>query len=430
MYNIAVLVHNFSVEYADLVLQGIYRFFSDKHNTRVFFVQTSTPHLADSLYDYQYWASVEYLKSEVIDEIIIVSNTYCMYKSRDELKELIRPFFAKKVVSIGMNFEEPGVYYTTAYCDSVYDEIVGHLKNEHGCTKIGFFSAGKIQSQEGEERFQAFKNALKKHDLEFNENWVLSGAFTRSSALAELKSKYQKKEDVEYEALICANDLMGMGALEYFAELGIKVPSEMKVFGFDNTSHSILSVPTLATIDQSIEEQGYAAAEFGLRILEEDGKDLPECINTELKVIYRRSCGCEDLLEQKKRDVFLSAVRHYEEVRRIGTLFDVIKGTSSLSDFAESFKSIVDTSGFSKLVVFALREPVTVMREDDFIVPDEARMLLRVDTKNDRAEYFEESRYIDIKDSLFIRETMSAHPGCYIFQPVTFSARQSVQILE
>ena len=418
MYNIAVLVHNFSVEYADLVLQGIYRYFSNKKNVRIFFVQTATPHHTSGLYDYQYWASVEYLKSNLIDEIIIVSNTYCLYKSREELKELIRPFFCKKVISIGMNLEEPGVYYTTAYCDSVYDEIVGHLKNEHGCTKIGFFSANKIQSQEGEDRFRAFKQALKNHGLEFHEEWVLSGAFTKSSAMAELQSKYHKKEEIEYEAIICVNDLMGMAVIDYFTELGIKIPSEMKVFGFDNTSHSILSIPTLATVDQSIEEQGYAAAEFGMRLLEEKDADLPESVNTELKAIYRRSCGCEDFQEQKKRDVFRAAISHYEEERRIANLFDVIKGTSSLSDFAQSFQSIVDTSGFSKLIVFALEEPVTVMKDDDFAAPAKARLLLNVDTSIGCAEYYEESEYINLKDTLFAEDMKSMNTGCYLFQPV------------
>ena len=424
MYNIAVLVHNFSVEYADLVMQGIYKFFSEKKDVRVFFVQTSTPHIANGLYDYQYWASIEYLKSEVIDEIIIISNTYCLYKSRDELKELIRPFFNKKIVSIGMDFGEPNVYFTTAYCDSVYDEIIGHLKNEHGCTKIAFFSANKIQTQEGAERFAAFKNALKKHGLKFHKEWVLDGAFTRSSARAELESKYHSKEDIEYEAIICANDLMGMAVLDYFAELGIKVPSEMKVFGFDNTSHSILSVPTLATVDQSIEEQGRCAAEFAYKLLKNKNKEFPHSVNTKLKAIYRRSCGCEDFLEQKKRDVFHAALAHYEEVRRIGNLFDVIRGTASLRDFADSFKMIVDSSGFSKLVVFALREPVPVMREDTFTLPDEACLLLHIDSENDIAEYYEDCEYIDIKKSLFIRDKMKKSPGCFIFQPVMLGTMQ------
>ena len=424
MYNIAVLVHNFSVEYADLILQGVYRFFSDKNDVRVFFCQTYSPHLANGLYDYQFWAGAEYLKSKCIDEVIVVSNTYCLYKSRDELKELFRPFFTKKFVSIGMNLEEAGLYYTTANCDSVYDEVVGHLKNEHGCTKIGFFAASQIQSQEGEERFQAYKKALEKHGLEFHEEWVLSGAFTKTSSMAELQSKFKKKEDIKFEAILCANDLMGMAVLDYAAELGINVPAELKVFGFDNTSHSILSIPALSTIDQSIEDQGYAAAEFGYKLLEEKDGDFPQSVNTELKAVYRRSCGCEDYQEQKKRDVFRAAMSHYEEERRITNLFDVIKGTASLSDFAQSFKSIVGSSGFSKLVVFALKEPVELLQNDDFKTPEVARILLNVDTASDVAEYYEDSDFINLKDTLFATNKMNMEAGCYIFQPVMLGTLQ------
>ena len=427
MYNIAVFVHNFSVEYADLVIQGIYRFFSDRKDTRVFFVQTATPHINDGLYEYQYWTSTEYLKSEVIDEIIIVSNTYCLYKKQDEIKELLKPYYGKKIVSIGMKFEDPNIHYTTADCLSVYDEVVGHLKNVHGCTKIGFFSANKISSQEGWERFEAFMHAMDKHGLEFHPEWVLDGAFTKSSALAEMKEKYHSKEDIEYEAIICANDLMGMAVLDYFAELGIKIPSEMKVFGFDNTSHSILSVPSLSTIDQTIEEQGYAAAELGLKLLREGKKKSclqKPTVNTNLKAIYRRSCGCEDLLEQKKRDVFTAAASHYDELRRIGNLFDVMKGTSNLDDFAKSFKTIVDSSGFTKLVVYALREPVNVLREDDFVMPAEARLLLHIDTENDIARYYEDNEYIELKKNLFDKKQADKNPGCFIFQPVILGTQQ------
>lgn len=427
MYNIAVFVHNFSVEYADLVIQGIYRFFADKKNVRVFFTQTETPHIADEMYDYQYWASAEYLKSEVIDEIIIVSNTYCLYKSQDELQEILKPYSSKKIVSIGMKFDNPAIHYTTAKCDEVYDKIVEHLKTEHNCTKISFFSANKIPSQEGAGRYQAFQKALKKHGLEFHEEWVLNGAFTKSSALTELKERYHKKEDVPYEAIICANDLMGMAVLDYFAGLGIKVPSEMKVFGFDNTSHSILSVPSLATVDQSIEEQGYAAAELGYKLLQNDGKkefELTQTVNTDLKIIYRRSCGCEDLIEQKKRDVFKAATSHYDELRRISNLFDVMKGTASLSDFAESFEAIVDKSGFTKLVVFVLREPVSVLRKDDFVLPDEARLLLHIDIPKRIARYYEDSEFINIKKSLFDEKKAEEESGCFIFQPVFLGTLQ------
>ena len=423
MYNIAVMVQNFSVEYADMIINGIYRYFADKNDCRVYFVQTSDPHSKDGTYDYQYWASIEYLKSKVIDEIIIVSNTYCLYKTKEEFKELIRPFFAKKIISIGMDLDEPNIHFTTASCQSVYDEIISYLKNKQGCTKIGFFAANKIKSQEGEERFKAFKNALKNNGLEFHEEWVLSGAFTMSSALAELKSKYQNRNQIEYEAIVCANDLMGVGAMEYFTQLGIKVPAEMKIFGFDNTSHSVLSVPSLATIDQNVEEQGYAAAEFGFELLKNKKKKLPKSISSNLQVVYRKSCGCEDMPDQKKWDVLRVVITHYEEIKRIGTLFDVIKGTASLRDFADSFNQIVGFCGFTTMAVFVLNEPILLKCEDNFESSGEARLLLNIDTEKGIAEYFEKSDFFDTRKSLFPKELMS-EGGRFIFQPVFLGSMQ------
>ncbi|MCR5188558.1 MAG: GGDEF domain-containing protein [Treponema sp.] len=423
MYNIAVLVHNFTVEYADLIVKGIYRYFSDIPDARVYFLQTGLPHSSDGLYDYQYWPATEYLKSDIIDEFIIVSNTYCLYKSKEELKELFKPFFSKKIVSIGLNLEEQNIHYTTSTCDDVYDEVVSYLKNEQGCKNFNFFSASKVKSQEGEDRFNAFKKALKNNGLEFHEDWVLNGAFTMSSAKQELTERCHSKEDVKYDALLCANDLMCMGVLEYFPKIGIRVPEDVKVFGFDNTSHSILSVPAMATIDQSIEEQGFAAAEFGMKLLREPNKNHPQFINTKLKAIYRRSCGGEDRLEQKKHDALKIVLNHYNEVRRVGNLFDVIRGTSKLSDFAASFREVVDCSGFTAMSVFVLNEPIEITRESNFKIPYEARMLLHIDTEKNIAAYYENSNFFPLKDSLFPPE-LEKEPGRFIFQAVYLGAMQ------
>ena len=95
-----------------------------------------------------------------------------------------------------------------------------------------------------------------------------------------------------------------------------------------------------------------------------------------------------------------------------------MKGTSNLDDFAKSFRTIVDSSGFTKLLVFALREPVSVLRDEDFVMPEEARLLLHIDTENDVAKYYEDNDYIDLRKSLFTKKQAEKNPGCFIFQPV------------
>ena len=67
---------------------------------------------------------------------------------------------------------------------------------------------------------------------------------------------------------------------------------------------------------------------------------------------------------------------------------------------------------------------MTVKREDNFVMPKEARLLLNINTETGVANYYEESEYINIKKSLFIKENMKANPGCFIFQPVMLGTVQ------
>jgi DNA-binding LacI/PurR family transcriptional regulator len=73
-------------------------------------------------------------------------------------------------------------------------------------------------------------------------------------------------------ALICANDLMAFGALEYCRAHGIAVPSEISIVGFDDVPTAALVTPRLTTVRQPAHDLGAAAAGllFGLIDDEED----------------------------------------------------------------------------------------------------------------------------------------------------------------
>ena len=89
MKNIAVFVHSFSVEYSDLVINGIHKFFENCKDVRVYFAQTSHPHYHGGVYDYMHWASFEYFKSKSIDEVIVVSNSYSVYMAEEKIREVM-----------------------------------------------------------------------------------------------------------------------------------------------------------------------------------------------------------------------------------------------------------------------------------------------------------------------------------------------------
>ena len=74
---------------------------------------------------------------------------------------------------------------------------------------------------------------------------MFEGDFTPRSAYDCLKTKYQKKEDLDFDALVCANDYMAAGSVSAFEELGISVPSDVCVIGFDDAEVAINCRPTL-----------------------------------------------------------------------------------------------------------------------------------------------------------------------------------------
>ena len=69
-------------------------------------------------------------------------------------------------------------------------------------------------------------------------------------------------------ALLCANDLMAIGALEYARSVGMTVPTDMSVVGFDDLPIAELLQPRLTTVRQPARDMGYRAAQILLDLIE------------------------------------------------------------------------------------------------------------------------------------------------------------------
>ena len=90
------------------------------------------------------------------------------------------------------------------------------------------------------------------------------------SAAKELLSK-----NSEMSALFCYNDLLAMGAIQSCKEMGLKVPEDVAIIGFDNISFSALITPTLTTIHVNKYEIGQRSASLLLEMLKEPDKEHP-----------------------------------------------------------------------------------------------------------------------------------------------------------
>mgnify|MGYP003323651340 CR=1 FL=1 len=76
MKNIAVLVFDLTTEYNDTVVDGIVNYFNDRDDVRLFILPVNVPHATTYEYDYQYWTAAQIIKSQNIDAIIVVANSF------------------------------------------------------------------------------------------------------------------------------------------------------------------------------------------------------------------------------------------------------------------------------------------------------------------------------------------------------------------
>ena len=90
-------------------------------------------------------------------------------------------------------------------------------------------------------------------------------------------------------ALFAANDLSASQVIRTAGELGLTVPGDLSVVGFDNIPESALTTPPLTTVDQSIQQMGHTAVTTLTGMIEhpESGAATPGNITLPTQLVLR-----------------------------------------------------------------------------------------------------------------------------------------------
>ncbi len=136
-------------------------------------------------------------------------------------------------------------------------KAIAYLK-EQGHERIGMIN-GRMTTTNALERFQSFQDALAENKLEFEKDWVGDGDFEEEGgfkACLQIMKAIRKPS-----AILCANDLMAMGAIRALKSLGLMVPENISIVGFDNMEEAAYNQPALTTVSYSPYEMGKKAAQ-------------------------------------------------------------------------------------------------------------------------------------------------------------------------
>ena len=119
--------------------------------------------------------------------------------------------------------------------------------------------AGDISTQAGLKRLDGFREAMHAQNINVPRSYVTFGEFLRTPARAAAKKLLKLKN--RPTALFVASDVMALEAIDVAKSLGIRVPEELSVVGFDDNPFNRTSSVKLTTVSQPIVEMGRLGAE-------------------------------------------------------------------------------------------------------------------------------------------------------------------------
>lgn len=157
-----------------------------------------------------------------------------------------------------------------------------------GHRRIAFIN-GEPWMDASRDRLKGYRQALATVDVAFDE------ALVRDGDWLPLKGYHHAREllalDPRPTAILCGNDLMAIGALEAASEMGVRVPEDVSIMGYDDQELARYTHPPLSTLVLANYEMGQRAAETLLDITIH-GKDIrPMVVKIDGPLVRRASTG-------------------------------------------------------------------------------------------------------------------------------------------
>ena len=160
-------------------------------------------------------------------------------------------------------------------------KIVDYLC-ETGHKKIAILASDKKDENIGKLRLEGYREALKAHGLEADEERICyldEEDTTYSMENGYRMMKKLLKKETEFTAVFAISDLMVIGACKALLEEGKRIPEDVAVAGFDGLDYTGFYQPAITTMAQPVEEIARQSVGILFDMIEtkksQEGKYLP-----------------------------------------------------------------------------------------------------------------------------------------------------------
>jgi len=237
---------------------------------------------------------------------VLLGNTY--YRPGQEEK-LIKTFREKQVDGLIITTTNPrGAILKTLVTESVpfvllYSTVKsgpitavgidnyrgGYQATEHliqlGHKRIAMVAGKFSVSDRSFHRWHGYKQCLKNNNIPYDSKLLTQSDYSLAGGRATVKSLLSLENAPT--AFFCSNDYLAIGVMKGARELGLQLPEDLSVVGFDDIRIASYMIPELTTIRQPSYEMGKLGAKLLLQRIGQQQK--PVQLMLESSLIVRKS---------------------------------------------------------------------------------------------------------------------------------------------
>ncbi len=197
----------------------------------------------------------------------------------EQLKADAFPF-----VLIDYDAEAPGCSVVNATNRSGTRDAIRHLL-DLGHRRIGFIT-GRPNVGATTERLAGFLEAMAEASLSVRDEDIVPGTFMEPGGYAAAMALLARPE--RPTAIFASSDAAAIGALRAARQIGLSIPGDLSLVGFDDIPEALYVTPSLTTVRQPLREMGRAAVRQLMGLVDQPARP-PARLVLETELIIRES---------------------------------------------------------------------------------------------------------------------------------------------
>lgn len=226
---------------------------------------------------------VELLLSQQVSGIVFAGGLYAQRAARHEHYDAL---IARQLPVVLTNAAIESLPFPQVCCDDTVavEQALGHLA-ALGHTKIGLV-LGPVDHVPSERKLRAATAAAARLGLPFDESHAVRSSYSLESGQAGAARLLRQG----VTGLVCASDVLALGAIRAARRAGMQVPGDVSVVGYDDSALMNCTEPPLTTVRQPIEPMGRAVID--LLVSQINGLAVPQDeLLFEPELVVRGSTG-------------------------------------------------------------------------------------------------------------------------------------------